>query len=366
MDENSHPFYLHAIRKAFLCVRGREIVGRVVAIKDHLHNEHYQDSVGFFGFFEVIEDKEVAQALIGASSAWLAEQGCTSIRGPVSPSMKGEFGVVVQGNDDPPFVMMGYSPKYYEELLLGCDFNVAREFNAYLYDVPSQREAVMNQEDELRSVTDKVLQRYPQLKVVGVSKQTLERELRRINVLANQVRSQAWGFVPLTDAELDFMVKQMQRVLKPEQLLVAYWEDKLVGYCINVQCVNWALRQCFGRHDWVRLPQFLYWIGRSRRTRVIGLGAHEDYRKKGVGVLLSSEMRYRGTRDTQYEQWEFLLGRFREPSFDTCDQPHDAINSLQDFATVRKADLDLACAFEVFTWRPGQILGLSSGIGSRL
>ena len=207
--------------------------------------------------------------------------------------MKGEFGVVVQGNDDPPFVMMGYSPQYYEDLLLGCDFKIAREFNAYLYDVPSQKKVVMSQENELRSVTDKVLQRYPQLKVVGVSKKTLERELRRINVLANEVRSQAWGFVPLTDEELDFMVKQMKRVLKPEQLLVAYWDDQLVGYCINVQCVNWALRQCRGRHDWVRLPQFLYWIGRSRRTRVIGLGAHESYRKKGVGVLLSSEMRYR-------------------------------------------------------------------------
>ena len=305
LDPAKHPFYLHASRQPFICYQNQQPVGRIVAIKDDLHNEYYGDKVGFFGFFETIDDQDVANLLIDEASQWLTNQGCESARGPVSPSMKGEFGVVVKGNDDPPFVMMGYSPRYYEDLLLNNGFETVREFYTYLYDIPSMRKDVMAQEPELRSVTEKVLKRYPSLRIRNVSQKTLEQELRRINELGNKVRSKAWGFVPLTAKELDFMVKQLKKVLKPDTLLVAYWEDKLVGYCVNVPCVNWALRKCIGRSDWVRLPQFLYWMRRTSRTRVIGLGADEDYRKKGVGVLLSGEMRYRGTRDMQFDQWEF-------------------------------------------------------------
>ena len=109
----------------------------------------------------------------------------------------------------------------------------------------------------------------------------------------------------MTEAELDFMIHQLKRVVLPEMLLVAYWEDKLVGYCINIPCVNWALRKTWGRSDWVRIPQFLYWLKRTKRTRVIGLGADEDYRRKGVGILLSHEMKFRGLRKLQFQQWEF-------------------------------------------------------------
>ncbi|MEM9412468.1 MAG: hypothetical protein AAGA30_15245, partial [Planctomycetota bacterium] len=229
-----HPFYEHARRQAFVCYSDNQPVGRVAAVKDDLHNEHYGDRVGFFGFFETSDNQDFADALIAAAAAWLKEQGCDTIRGPVSPSMKAEFGVVVEGNDDPPFVMMGYSPKYYEELLLGSGFEITREFNAYLYDVESQLDGIMESEHQLIDATRRVLDRYPKLRIGSVNKSTIEKELREINVLANQVRSSGWGFVPLTDAELDFMIAQLKRVIVPEMLLVAYWEDRLVGYCINI------------------------------------------------------------------------------------------------------------------------------------
>ena len=219
--------------------------------------------------------------------------------------MKGEFGVVVKGNDDPPFVMMGYSPAYYESLFLENGFGICREFNAYLYDVPTYLNTVMKNEHELRDVTDKVLRRYPQLRIGNVNKATLEKQLRAINVLGNKARSDGWGFVPMTDEELDFMVHQLKKIVVPETLLVAYWDDKLVGYCINIPCINWALRKCWGKSDWIRLPQFLYWVRKTERSRVIALGADHEYRKRGVGVLLSSEMRYRGVRDLRFKQWEF-------------------------------------------------------------
>ena len=90
LDTENNPFYQHARRQPFICYRGSRPVGRIVAIKDDLHNEHYNDQVGFFGFFEVEDDQEVAGLLIEAAAGWLEHEGCNRIRGPVNPSMKGE------------------------------------------------------------------------------------------------------------------------------------------------------------------------------------------------------------------------------------------------------------------------------------
>ena len=109
LDTTRHPFYQHASREMFVCYREGEIVGRIVAIKDDLHNEQHNDRVGFFGFFEAIDDQTIVNALIEAASDWLRERGCNSIRGPVNPSMKSDFGVLVEGTSEPPMIMTGYT-----------------------------------------------------------------------------------------------------------------------------------------------------------------------------------------------------------------------------------------------------------------
>jgi GNAT superfamily N-acetyltransferase len=218
--------------------------------------------------------------------------------------MKSDFGVQVTGNDDPPFVMMAFTPAYYEQLLLACGLQAIRQFHAYLYDYETSYEKVMADEQRLIDASRRILKRYPQLSIRDVQRSHMEQTLKEINVLGNRVRSAGWGFVPLTDEELDFMIKQLKQVLRPDMLLVAYWEDKLVGYCVNVPDINSALRRTIGNSDWIRLPQFLYWLPRVKRTRVIALGADEAYRRKGVGILLSTEMKTRGLRSA-FRQWEF-------------------------------------------------------------
>ena len=112
LDVTKNAFFEHATRQQWVCFEDGKCVGRIVAIVDDLHNQHCNDDVGFFGFFECIEDVEVAKRLIETAREWLAERGKTSMRGPVSPSMKGEFGVVVEGNQNRPCVMMNHSFKY--------------------------------------------------------------------------------------------------------------------------------------------------------------------------------------------------------------------------------------------------------------
>ena len=304
LDPNKHPFYQHATREAFLAEKSGKIVGRIVAIKDDMHNEQYNDSVGFFGFFECVDDSDVAGELVAAAAAWLKDQGCDSIRGPVNPSMKSDFGVLIDGHDEPPYVMMAHSPRYYEKLLIDNGFETIREFNAYYYDTKARRKEALEVESQQEQQRKKIFSRYPQLKIGNVDRANFESTLRQINELGNSVRKEGWGFVPLTEAELEFMIKQLKKVLDPKTMLTAYWEDKLVGYCINVPDVNWALRQAKGKYDWLRIPQFLFWSRFNVRGRIIALGADAAYRHRGVGILLSTEMRYRGIR-SHLHKWEF-------------------------------------------------------------
>ncbi len=112
--------------------------------------------------------------------------------GPVNPSMKSDFGVQVTGNDDPPFVMMAFTPEYYEQLLISCGLKVCRQFNAYLYDYATSYEKVIAEEQRLLDASQRILKRYPQLRIVDVQRANMETTLKEINELGNRVRSAGW------------------------------------------------------------------------------------------------------------------------------------------------------------------------------
>ena len=302
LDARKHPFYLHAAREAFVCYRDGQPVGRIAAIKDDLHNEHYADRVGFFGFFECCNDQQIANLLIETAANWLATKGCTAMRGPVNPSMKSDFGVLVEGHSIPPYVMMGHTPLYYDRLLTEAGFSVAQRFFAFRFQTSEDSEAGDAKWRKIDRTINNIHKRYPKLKFRSVDESNYAATLRDINELGNQVRRLNYGFVPLTDAELDFMIAQMRRIIRLDMIHAAYWEDQLVGFIVNIPDLNWALRKTRGSWDWLRMIQLGYWIRKTPRTRVIALGVHEDFRKKGIAIVLIKALY--DCKD-EYEQWEF-------------------------------------------------------------
>lgn len=285
LNPAAHPFYEHAEREVFLCWQQGRPVGRIAAIYDRLHREHYGDDVGFFGFFETPDEPSVARALLETAQAWLTDRGCGTLRGPVSPSMKGEFGVQVSGHEDPPYVMMAHTAAYYDTLLTGLGFCVAKTFYAYRFDSDVFSQSGPQYEDVSR-VCARIAQRHPELRVRTVDMRDFEREVRRVNQLGNRVRVPVWGFVPLTDAELDHMASQLRRVVDPRLFVLVERDQELVGYLIAVRDLNWALWRTVGNADFIRIPQMLYWLRRTPRVRVTAFGAHEEYRHTGVTALL--------------------------------------------------------------------------------
>ncbi len=306
LDTDAHPFYETASREVFICYDEKnKPVGRIVAIKDDLHNDFTKDKLGFFGFYEVVESAEssaIHESLMAVAIAWLKDKGCDSIRGPVNPSMKSEFGIVVEGNHVPPSIMLAHTPARYDELLQGNGFEVAKSFNAFH---STKTEHHYRSEDEwakLASSREKIEKRFPQLKMRTVDKNNFEQTFREINELANEVRTDDWGYVPFTDSELQFMVKSLRQIVRFDMIHVAYWDDELVGYIVNIPDVNWALRKTIGTWDWIRIPQLLFWLKRTPRTRVFLLGVKKEYRNRGVSTSLIKRL---VDKRLEYDEWEF-------------------------------------------------------------
>ena len=310
LDEERNPFYQHARRAAFVCYRDAKPVGRIVAIKDDLHNKHNDDQVGFFGFFESEDEQAIADSLFSSASQWLVAEGCTSMRGPVNPSMKSDFGVLIDGHQYPPKIMMGHTPGRYDRHLMEAGFEVAKNFYAFRFNWDKDFVAPEHWKDIVES-KKKIHERYPSLRFTSVKEANYAETLRDINRLGNEVRSEGWGFVPLTDAELDFMIKNLRQVIRFDNIHAAYWKetdengaesDRLVGYIVNIPDVNWALQQTIGKWDWLRMIQMPRLMKRSPKARVIALGVDKNFRKKGVAMLLIQKF-IEGYKE--YLEWEF-------------------------------------------------------------
>lgn len=300
LDESENTFFDHATSQAWVCMKGGQCVGRIVAIEDELHNQHYQDDVGFFGFFECVDDSNVAQRLLETARLWLVERGKTSMRGPVSPSMKGEFGVVVEGNENRPSVMMTHSFKYYDDLLKACGFEVAKSF--YAFEIESDDSVHEEKYAKLAEFESRVQKRFPDLEIAHVTKANFEENVRAVNHLANEVRSDGWGFVPMTQREVATLVRNLKSVVRYDMFYVAHFKGKLVGFIVTIPDINWALQKTVFKNDFLRKLELLFWLRFIPRGRVIALGVDPSFRNKGIAMLLIN--RLVNTRRA-YKEWEF-------------------------------------------------------------
>jgi GNAT superfamily N-acetyltransferase len=302
VDRERNAFYQHAQMEAFICYRDGQPVGRIAAIVDQLHQQYHQDDVGFFGFFEAIDDQLVVHRLVSTATVWLQQRGCRAIRGPVNPSMKSDFGVLVEGHSFPPAIMMGHSPARYDQQLEAEGFAVVKSFYAFHIVFSEKRSEIEPKIAALQKSNSRFIQRFPKLTFRQVSASNYESTLREINELGNRVRSVGWGFVPLTPEELDFMIKSLRQVIRFDMIHVAYWEDRLVGYIVNIPDANWALQRTIGRWDWLRMMQLPFLIRRTPKTRVIALGVDEEFRTKGIAMLLINRLT---DLCEQFDEWEF-------------------------------------------------------------
>ena len=295
LDPRRNPFFQHAEMRLYLAWRDGQPVGRIAATINRLHNETHNDTVGFWGYFETVNDPAVARALLDRAAEDLRQHGMTEMIGPMSPSINGEVGVLVEGFGEPPVIMMPYNPPWYDGLIRQAGLQKAKDLLALLSviaDVAGEKENIQRL-DRLCAVVRK---RHPTLQVRTLDMRNYEADVLTIGQLSNAVRHSNWGFVPMTDAEVRAMARDMKPIVDPEIVLIAEVDGKPIGCMVNLPDINVILHKLNGRlfpFGWLRL----LWGRRSITTlRGFDSAVLEEYRRLGATPLLYLETIRHGQR----------------------------------------------------------------------
>jgi hypothetical protein len=278
-----HPFRSHSDMALFLATRGETPVGRIAGIIDRHYIEFQQEHAGFFGFFESIEDPSVAGALLSRVYDWLKAHGMVKMIGPMNPSTNDECALLVDGFDASPSLMMPYNPPYYPPLVEGFGLKKAMDLYAYWLD------AAAFEYNRLDRITRRVLKREPRLRLRSLNLRRFEEELKIIKDIYNNAWSKNWGFVPLTDEEIDLMAKDLKPLVVPELVLLASLGDEPVAFSVGLPDYNLVLKHLNGKLGPLGFLKFFYYSRKIRTARIMLLGVKLDFQRKGIEGLLYVE-----------------------------------------------------------------------------
>jgi len=279
-DPSKHPFHRHSEAQPFLAFRGDEPVGRICAIRNRRHEEFHKEPVGFFGFFECVDDEEVAGALFDTVRAWLVERGLEVMRGPTSFSTNETVGLLVAGEPGPPVLMMAYNPPWYPALLESYGFRKAKDLYAWLIEDTGLDPEYFDRAESAAMRRSKLVVRF-------LDRSRFSEELDLVRDLYNDAWEKNWGFVPMTDAEMDFMASELKPFVEPKLALFVETEDgKAVGFALALPDYNQALIRMNGRLFPFGIFKALLAKRKIRTIRVLILGVRREYRKRGVDLLM--------------------------------------------------------------------------------
>lgn len=286
----SHPFYEENEAQTFSAYRDGKICGRISAIHNRAHVQKFDEPRGYFGFFECVDDQDVADALLGAAKQWLAERGLTCMRGPMNPGINYTLGTLVEGFDSPPTFMMTYNPSYYDRLITGFGFHKAQDFYAYTATTDLLPEA----SKRLFPLADQVRERF-NVKTRPIDKSRFQQDVEQFMEVYNISMAKHWGFLPMSPAEIQHSAKGLRQLIVPELACAIDVDDKMVGAAFVLPDYNPRIKKIDGRlfpFGFIRL----LWNKRSiKKVRIIAANVLPEYQLTGVVVVLSKELLIRGT-----------------------------------------------------------------------
>jgi GNAT superfamily N-acetyltransferase len=277
LNREKHPFYANADMEMFLARQNGKVVGRIAAIFDRAYNRFHEESAGFFGFFECIDNQGVADALLGKARLWLQDRGAKVIRGPMNPSTNYECGILTEGFDSSPMVMMTYNPRYYPELMEKAGLRKAKDLFAYISHA---------QKIELAKI-DRVADRAVKsngITIRPIDMKNFDEEVERVWEVYGSAWARNWGYVPMTKEEFRLQGKDMKMILKPELVLIGEKNGRTVGFALALPDVNFALKPAGGHLFPLGIFKILYYQRLIKSVRVLALGVVEEYRATGLAA----------------------------------------------------------------------------------
>lgn len=289
LDQQKHPSWEYMEGDYFVAWRGEQAVGTIAAYINHRHNEFHSEHIGWFGAFEVYDDQEAAAALLNTAADWVRARGYDAIRGPQTFTTHDECGLLVDGFTQ-PVLLMPYNPPYYERLIEAAGFVSVKETVSFtkLRDDP-HNEALL---ERLRRISQGVMKRN-KIAVRPLDRRNLKREFVLFKELYNQAWEKNWGFVPMTERELDALVKSLGQFFDPDLAFFAEVDGVPAGFIMAVPDFNAVLKAANPRPGVPEIITLLraLWAWRVakviRITRIPLLGVAAPFRNKGVDAVLA-------------------------------------------------------------------------------
>jgi len=281
LTPGKHPFHEHSSMQLFMAAKDGKPAGRIAAILNNNHNRFNKCNEGFFGFFDCVDDPDLARELLDTAAGWLREKGVDAIIGPVNFSTNETCGMLAEGFDLPPVAMMTYNYPYYNRLVEQSGFRKKIDLIAYRIDAHDF-------EDKPARMLDTLSQRLEQkgFRLRNVNLKNFKSELDGIKEVYNKAWDKNLGFVPMTDREFDYLAKDLKMILDPDFCMVAEYEGKIVGFSLCIPDINQVLiRIPKGRLLPTGIFRLLFQRRKINGVRVIALGVLEPYRKLGIEAV---------------------------------------------------------------------------------
>jgi len=283
-----HPYHADADVTHFVARDGRQLLGRVSAAVNHRFNEHYGSKIGFFGFFDVCNNYEVAEALLNYARDWIRDRGMTVMRGPggySNATHEAHQAVLIDGFDDPPTVELTHNPPFYGKFLERFGFGKVKDYHAYKVHLEPPSERLIR--------IAKAVQKRRSIETRAVEMKDFRAEVDRIVDIYNEAWANNWGFLPLTEAEADAMASNLKLVIDPGLMRFAIVKGELAAVLGAIPDPNVPLRPRWNRFQDTDLMRALRLLRTRRRIpvmRAMFFGVRPRFRKLGIDAILYQQV----------------------------------------------------------------------------
>lgn len=277
---DKNPYFRHARWRAWIAYRGTRPVGRISAQIDDLHLEYHQDQTGHFGCLEAENDPRVFEILFRSVKTWLKSEGMQRITGPFNLSINEECGLLIDGFDTPPCIMMGHGRPYYGHAVEAQGFTKAKDLLAYHCPPDYETPKVMRR--LVQKVSDRVHIRH-------LRRKDLASELKLLRDIFNDAWSENWGFVPITEAEFDEMGKLMMLLLDDDFVQIAEVDGEAAAMLVVLPNINEIIADLDGRllpFGWLKLLWRLK-VRYPTSARIPLMGVRKKYQRSRLGPTLA-------------------------------------------------------------------------------
>ncbi len=301
----NHPYHRHSDVSHFIAWQNGKPVGRISAAVNREYNAHYEISAGFFGFFEVVNDYDVACKLLDQARRWAKERGMTILRGPgeYSNATHERQGILIEGFQYPPTIDLTHNPPYYSQLLEKYGFKKAKDYLAYYFDRKNGKMELV------KRLARKVKSQINNLEIRTIVIKNLRQEVRLILDIYNEAWSKNWGFLPISAEEGDSIADTLRLIIDPGLVRFAYIDGEPAAVMGVIPDPNYALRprwKWYGDSDLVRIARLLRLRRHIPRTRGMFFGIKTKYRNLGLPALLAAEIADY-ILPLHYQEWDASL-----------------------------------------------------------